>query len=108
MQTEVLAIDFGNIMGMIGMILSIIGFAYVQIKKPNMIVYNCITICSSGSLLISLYYRPNLGSIIMESFWVIGGIVGVILAIIRRKKTILEKIGIKEQKPIIRQVAQQP
>lgn len=108
MQTQVLAIDIGNIMGVIGMVLSIVGFAYVQAKKPNMILYNFIIICSSGSLLVSLYYRPNLGSIIMEAFWVIGGIVGVILAIIRRKKTILEKLGFKEQKPIIKQVAQQP
>ena len=85
MRAEVFAIDFGNIMGIIGMVLSILAFAYVQTKKPNMILYNFIVTCSSGSLLVSLYYRPNIGSIIMEAFWVAGGIIGMVLAIKRRK-----------------------
>ena len=90
MRAEIFAIDFGNIMGVIGMILSIIAFAYVQTKKPNMILYNFIVSCSSGSLLVSLYYRPNIGSIIMEVFWVAGGIIGMVLAI-KRRKNVIEK-----------------
>lgn len=90
MRAEVFAIDFGNIMGIIGMVLSILAFAYVQTKKPNMILYNFIVACSSGSLLVSLYYRPNIGSIIMEAFWVAGGIIGMVLAI-KRRKNLFEK-----------------
>ena len=44
MRAEVFAIDFGNIMGIIGMVLSILAFAYVQTKKPNMILMRLIII----------------------------------------------------------------
>ena len=76
---------FGNIIGIIGSILCIMAFFSIQLKQPNMIIYNLLNFSASTCLLISLLIRPNLGSLILEVFWLIGSMVGLILAIYRKK-----------------------
>ena len=45
---------FGNIIGIIGMILCLIAFFFVQKKNPNMIRYNLLNMLASILLFISL------------------------------------------------------
>ena len=77
---------FGNIIGITGSLLCIMAFFAVQSKQPNMIFYNLLNLFASLCLFTSLLIRPNLGSLILEVFWLIGSMVGLILAIRRKNK----------------------
>ena len=71
---------FGNIIGMIGMILCLIAFFFVQKKKPNMIRYNLLNMLASILLFISLCIHPNIASMCLECFWFVGAVYGLVKA----------------------------
>lgn len=71
---------FGDIIGIIGMIICLFAFFLIQKKNPNMIRYNLLNMVASMFLFISLCIHPNIASMCLEVFWFGGAVYGLIKA----------------------------
>ena len=78
---------FGNIIGIIGMILCLVAFFLVQKKNPNMIRYNLLNMLASILLFISLCIHPNIASMCLECFWFGGAVYGFVNAYKAKNET---------------------
>lgn len=71
--------DYIDLISLIGMIFGITSYFLLQIGKLELhsIKYNVLNIIASGMLLYSLVFKFNLGSFIIESFWLAISIYGL-------------------------------
>lgn len=71
---------FADIIGMMGTILVVLAFFLIQMDKidPKSLHYNMLNLIGAILLLISLCINFNLASFVIEIFWIIASIVGLI------------------------------
>jgi hypothetical protein len=72
-------LTFADVLGAIGMTM-VIGVFYLQQSsriKSDDVIFSVVNLIGAILLLISLYYRPNLPSIIIEIFWAAISIIGI-------------------------------
>lgn len=72
--------DWADFVGNIGVALLIGSYAMLQFEKidPKGLWYSFINLCVAILLMISLYHKPNLSGIIIEAFWFVLSIYGLI------------------------------
>jgi len=63
--------------GLIGSVFIIVAFYFIQNNKNKMFFYNKMNLIGAILLLISLIKEPNLGSIMIEIFWIIISLYGI-------------------------------
>ena len=80
--------DIYQWIGFFGMIFIVIAYLFLQTNKYsiNSLQYQLLNIIGAILLLISLFVHFNLGSFIIEIFWIIITIYGIIINIKRKKK----------------------
>ena len=80
--------DIYQWIGFFGMIFIVIAYLFLQTNKYsiNSLQYQLLNLIGAILLLISLFVHFNLGSFIIEIFWIIITIYGIILNIKRKKK----------------------
>ena len=71
---------FADIIGMMGTTLVVLAFFLIQMDKidPKSLNYNLLNLTGAILLLISLCINFNLASFVIEIFWIIASIVGLI------------------------------
>ena len=80
--------DIYQWIGFFGMIFIVIAYLFLQTNKYsiNSLQYQLLNLIGAILLLISLFVHFNLGSFIIEVFWIIITIYGIIINIKRKKK----------------------
>ena len=80
--------DIYQWIGFLGMIFIVIAYLFLQTNKYsiNSLQYQLLNLIGAILLLISLFVLFNLGSFIIEIFWIIITIYGIIINIKRKKK----------------------
>ena len=80
--------DIYQWIGFFGMIFIVIAYLFLQTNKYsiNSLQYQLLNLIGAILLLISLFVHFNLGSFIIEIFWIIITIYGIIINIKRKKK----------------------
>ena len=75
--------SISDFVGNVGMVILLGTFALSQTKKIDLesLGYNIGNLISAVLLLINLYYKPNLSSIIIEIWWIIFSVYGLIRVI---------------------------
>ena len=75
-----------DLVGVVGSLM--ICAAYFAVSNrwvdPEGLRYHLINVSGAGLLLVSLYYRPNPGAILIEALWVIIALLGILRALRRR------------------------
>ena len=71
---------FADIIGMMGTILVVFAFFLIQTDKidPKSLNYNLLNLVGAILLLISLCINFNLASFVIEIFWIIASVVGLV------------------------------
>jgi predicted membrane protein len=80
--------DIYQWIGFFGMIFIVIAYLFLQTNKYsiNSLQYQLLNLIGAILLLISLFVHFNLGSFIIEIFWIIITIYGITINIKRKKK----------------------
>ena len=80
--------DIYQWIGFFGMIFIVIAYLFLQTNKYsiNSLQYQLLNLIGAILLLISLFVHFNLGSFIIEIFWIIITIYGIIINIKKKKK----------------------
>lgn len=80
------ALDFPTLIGFVGMACIIFAYAYMTGKAdPNPFVQHGANLAGAILLAISLYYHPNLPSMVLEGFWAAIAIWGIAKALKARR-----------------------
>ena len=87
---------FGNIIGIIGMLLCLMAFFLIQRNNPNMLRYNLMNMFGSICLFISLCIHPNIASMCLEVFWFCGAVYGIVKVLANKIKLTKDKVSIKK------------
>lgn len=80
--------DWYNIIGNVGVIFIVFAYLLLQLKKikSENILYSVMNAVGAIFILISLVYEFNLSAILVEIFWIIISIYGIINTIIIKKR----------------------
>ena len=86
--------DIYQWIGFIGMAFVVIAYLFLQINKYTIrsLQYQLLNLVGAILLLISLFVHFNLGSFIIEVFWIIITIYGIVVNIKEKKNTTNEEI----------------
>ena len=70
-----------DIIGTIGVVLIILAYAAVQVRKmrPEQLSYSVVNLVGAAMILVSLRYNFNLASVIIEVFWILISLWGIVL-----------------------------
>ena len=80
-------LDWANVVGLIGSLLFIGAFAYAnQAKQLNKLLFNAVNLLGAALLLASLAVHFNLAAFVLEVAWAVIALIGLIQAIIARRK----------------------
>ncbi len=80
------ALDIPTLIGFVGMACIIFAYAYMTGKAdPNPFVQHGVNLAGAILLAISLYYHPNLPSMVLEGFWAAIAIWGIAKALKARR-----------------------
>ena len=79
-------LDIPTLIGFVGMACIIFAYAYMTGKAaPNPFVQHGVNLVGAILLAISLYYHPNLPSMVLEGFWAAIAIWGIAKALKTRR-----------------------
>lgn len=79
-------LDIANVIGVIGSVLFIGGFAYAnRVEKIDKLLFNAVNLAGAILLLISLWVHFNLAAFILESAWAVIALAGLIKAVRERR-----------------------
>ncbi|MBA6329289.1 hypothetical protein H4J46_15285 [Colwellia sp. MB02u-6] len=80
-----------NIIGMSGTVLIVGAFIMLQLEKlnPKSLAYNLTNLCGAILLLISLCYNFNLASFVIELFWIVASVIGLVKYYKRSPETVI-------------------
>lgn len=79
-------LDIPTLIGFVGMACIIFAYAYMTGKTdPNPFVQHGVNLVGAILLAISLYYHPNLPSMVLEAFWAAIAIWGIAKALKTRR-----------------------
>lgn len=78
-----------DIVGTIGVALIIVTYAGVQLRKMEVrsLTYSALNLLGALMILVSLAYNFNLASVVIEIFWIIISLWGIVVWIKTRKDT---------------------
>lgn len=70
---SVLLFHYSNEIGIVGVVLVLIGYGLLQIDKlkQDSFIFSFINFIGSIFILVSLYYHPNLASVVIEIAWLV-------------------------------------
>lgn len=70
-----------DIIGTIGVVLIILAYAAVQARRmgPEQLSYSVINLVGAAMILLSLKYNFNLASVIIEIFWILISLWGIVI-----------------------------
>jgi hypothetical protein len=73
-------ITIGNVIGTLGAAAIIFAYAMLQSSRweATRLAFSCTNAVGAGFILISLAIEPNLPSIIIESFWLLISLLGIL------------------------------
>lgn len=75
----IVTLDWPNAIGFAGMACIIFAYAYMTARdEPNPYVQHGVNLAGAALLTVSLYYHPNLPSLVLEGFWAAIAIWGLI------------------------------
>lgn len=80
--------DFIDFIGVSGTVLIVVSYFLLQLERVNAngFVYPFVNFIGSSLLIVSLIYNFNLASFIIEVFWILISLYGVIKYFLRREK----------------------
>ena len=83
-----MSIHWHDILGTIGVALIIITYFLLQLKRlsSNGILYSTLNALGALLVIISLMYKFNLSAFIVEAFWVLISVFGIIKYFLSKKK----------------------
>ena len=80
-------LDWANLVGLLGSFLFILAFAYAnQAKQLDKLLFNAVNLLGAALLLTSLAVHFNLAAFVLEVAWAVIAVIGLIQAIIARRK----------------------
>jgi len=81
-------LDFIDFIGVSGTVLIVVSYFLLQLERVNAngFVYPFVNFIGSSLLIVSLIYNFNLASFIIEVFWILISLYGVIKYFLRREK----------------------
>ena len=83
-----MTLDWANLVGLLGSVLFIGAFAYAnQAKQLNKLLFNAVNLLGAALLLASLTVHFNLAALVLEVAWAAIALLGLIKAMIARRKT---------------------
>ncbi|MGH8125336.1 MAG: CBU_0592 family membrane protein [Rhodanobacteraceae bacterium] len=70
-----------TIVGLVGMIITLLAYLLLQAQKlhGNGLVYQLMNAFGSAAIIVSLIYRPNLPSLVLEIAWLAISIYGIVV-----------------------------
>ncbi|RVQ68946.1 permease [Croceicoccus ponticola] len=75
----IVTVDWPNLIGFLGMACIIFAYAYMTARKdPDPYIQHGVNLAGAALLTVSLYYHPNLPSLVLEGFWAAIAIWGLI------------------------------
>ncbi len=79
--------SFSDVLGLIGSLVICSAYLAVSLGRINAerLPYQLINISGAVLLLISLYYRPNLGAIMIEVLWITIAVIAIARIYLRRR-----------------------
>ena len=79
--------SFSDVLGLIGSLVICSAYLAVSLGRINAerLPYQLINISGAVLLLISLYYRPNLGAITIEVLWITIAVIAIARIYLRRR-----------------------
>jgi hypothetical protein len=80
--------QYHDIIGSIGVALILLCYFLIQIGKISAenIWYSVLNLIGASMILFSLYYEFNFASVLIEGFWVLISIIGIVRFMMRRLK----------------------
>ncbi len=77
-----------NAIGILGSATIILAYLLLQLERltSNSITYSILNLFGAAAIIFSLYFEPNLPSLVIESFWVLISIVGICRWLLRTNK----------------------
>ena len=83
-----MTLDWANLVGLHGSVLYICAIAYAnQAKQLNKLLFNAVNLLGAALLLASLTVHFNLAAFVLEVAWAAIALLGLIKAMIARRKT---------------------
>ena len=83
-----MTLDWANVVGLLGSFLFIVAFAYAnQAQQLNKLLFNAVNLLGAALLLASLTVHFNLAAFVLEVAWAAIALLGLIKAMIARRKT---------------------
>lgn len=85
-----MTLDWANIVGLLGSVLFIGAFAYAnQARQLDKLLFNGVNLIGAVLLLTSLAVHFNLAAFVLEVAWAVIALLGLVKAIIARRKSAL-------------------
>ncbi|MFM5917755.1 MAG: hypothetical protein ACKOOL_09515 [Novosphingobium sp.] len=82
-----MTLDWANVIGMIGSILVVIGFAYAnQVQQLNRFLFNGLNLSGAVLLLVSLSVHFNLAAFVLEAIWALIATLGLLQTFIAQRR----------------------
>jgi hypothetical protein len=79
--------DMANIVGMIGSVVLVIGFAYSNLAKVmNLLLFNLLNLAGAAMLIVSLSVHFNIASMALEIVWAAVAFFGLVRALVSRAR----------------------
>ena len=75
-----------DVLGTLGVGVIVVTYLLLQLGriKSNQLVYSLLNLLGAAFILISLYYEFNLPSVIVEAFWLVISIFGILKYLVKR------------------------
>lgn len=83
--------NYANIIGIVGVAMVLWAYCLIQLNQidQNAVSFSLINLIGSFFILISLYFHPNLASVVIELAWFLISSIGLVKAIRRTKARVL-------------------
>ena len=79
--------DVPNIVGMLGSVVLVIGFAYSNLAKVmNLLLFNLLNLAGAAMLIVSLSVHFNIASMALEIVWAAIALFGLVKALMMRAR----------------------
>lgn len=92
--------QFYNVIGVIGVILTLIGYYYLNVGRllPESLVYLLLNFVGSCLILFSLMFDWNLSSALIEAAWILISLIGIIRSLKIKKQKSSTKLHVIQSK----------
>ncbi len=82
-----MTLDWANVVGLVGSLMFILAFAYAnQAKQLDKVMFNAVNLLGAVLLLTSLSVHFNLAAFVLEAAWAVIALLGLVKALVARRK----------------------